>query len=137
GGVLGGPGVGGGMETAARGVGGLLLVSLAPQLRARHAVLLLLLLIASFVAAGVTLYLRRSILLDGATPSLALGVLFTVMLAVTLADAETQRRVLRRQVERQREAAARLAGEPEAGPRIPLGTLAPPATALSWGARVG
>jgi len=124
------PAVAGWIETAALAVGGLLLVFLVPQLRARHAVLLLLLLIASFVAAGVTLYLRRSILLDGATPSLALGVLFTVMLAVTLADAETQRRALRRQVERQREAAAQLAGELEAARRIQMGTLPRPATAF-------
>src|SRR5262245_27245204 len=124
------PAVAGWIETAALAVGGLLLVFLVPQLRARHAVLLLLLLIASFVAAGVTLYLRRSILVDGATPSLALGVLFTVMLAVTLADAETQRRALRRQVERQREAAAQLAGELEAARRIQMGTLPRPATAF-------
>jgi adenylate cyclase len=118
------------IETAALAVGGLLIVFLVPRLRARHAVLLLLLLIAGFVAVGATLYLRRSILFDAATPSLALAALFTVMLAATLADAETQRRALRRQVERQREAAARLAGELEAARRIQMGTLPRPATAF-------
>jgi len=118
------------IETAALAVGGLLIVFLVPRLRARRAVLLVLLLIAGFVAAGATLYLTRSILLDAATPSLALAALFTVMLAVTLADAETQRRALRRQVERQREAAARLAGELEAARRIQMGTLPRPATAF-------
>src|SRR5262249_60684582 len=80
------------IETAALAVGGLLIVFLVPRLRARHAMLLLLLLIAGFVAVGTTLYLRRSILFDAATPSLALGVLFTVLLTVTLSDAGTQRR---------------------------------------------
>src|SRR5262247_130183 len=83
-----------------------------------------------FLVVGAMLYLTRSILMDAATPSLALAVLFTVMLAVTLADAETQRRALRRQVERQREAAARLAGELEAARRIQMGTLPRPATAF-------
>jgi len=118
------------IETAELALGGLLLVFLAPRLRARHAVLLLLLLIAGVVAVGVLLYLGRSMLVDAATPSIALSVLFTVMLAVTLADAQTQRRALRRQVERQREAAARLAGELEAARRIQMGTLPRPATAF-------
>ena len=65
-----------------------------------------------------------------ATPALALAALFTVMLAVTLTEAESQRRALRRQVEQQREAAARLAGELEAARRIQMGTLPRPAAAF-------
>src|SRR5215470_127242 len=87
------------IETAALAVAGLLIVFLVPRLRARRAALLVLVLIAAFVVVGAMLYLTRSILMDAATASLALAVLFTVMLAVTLADAETQRRALRRQVE--------------------------------------
>src|SRR5262245_62330718 len=40
--------------------------------------------------------------------------LFTAMLVVTLAEAESQRRILRRSIEQQREQEARVAGEPAA-----------------------
>jgi serine phosphatase RsbU (regulator of sigma subunit) len=81
-------------------------------------------------ALGFALYARHGILLDAATPALALTALFTVMLAVTLTEAESQRRALRRQVELQREASARLAGELEAARRIQMGTLPRPAAAF-------
>lgn len=74
--------------------------------------------------------MQRGILLDAATPALDLAGPYTVMLAVTLTETESQRRALRRQVEQQREAAARLAGELEAARRIQLGTLPRPAAAF-------
>ena len=109
---------------------GLLLVLAMPLLRARTSLALIVLLVASILALGFVLYLQRGILLDAATPALALTVLFTVMLAVTLTEAESQRRALHRQVELQREAAARLAGELEAARRIQMGTLPRPAAAF-------
>ncbi|HEX6774584.1 MAG TPA: SpoIIE family protein phosphatase, partial [Methylomirabilota bacterium] len=118
------------IEGAGLALGGLLIVFLVPRLRARRSVLLLLLLMGGFVALGFVLYLGRGVLVDTATPSLALAVLFTVMLALTLTEAESQRRALRRQVERQREAAARLAGELEAARRIQMGTLPHPTAAF-------
>jgi serine phosphatase RsbU (regulator of sigma subunit) len=69
-------------------------------------------------------------LMDWATPVLALGILYTLMLASTLTETESHRRALRREVERQREAAARLAGELEAARRIQMGTLPRPAVAF-------
>ena len=59
-----------------------------------------------------------------------MGALFTAMLGTTLAEAQGQRRALRRQMERQREAAARLAGELEAARRIQMGSLPTPAVAF-------
>ena len=118
------------IEGAGLALGGLLIVFLVPRLRARRSVLLLLLLMGGFVALGFVLYLGRGVLVDAAMPSLALAVLFTVMLALTLTEAESQRRALRRQVERQREAAARLAGELEAARRIQMGTLPHPTAAF-------
>ena len=103
--------------------GGLLVVLAVPLLRARTSLALILLLVVAILALGFVLYAQRGILLDAATPALALAALFTVMLAVTLTEAESQRRALRRQVELQREAAARLAGELEAARRIQMGTL--------------
>jgi serine phosphatase RsbU (regulator of sigma subunit) len=111
-------------------VGGLLLVLAVPLLWARTSLALMVLLVAATLALGFVLYVRRGILLDAATPALALIALFTVMLAVTLTEAESQRRALRRQVEQQREAAARLAGELEAARRIQMGTLPRPAAAF-------
>jgi CHASE2 domain-containing sensor protein/serine phosphatase RsbU (regulator of sigma subunit) len=110
--------------------GGFALVLAVPLLRARTSLALVLFLVAAILAAGFALYLWRGILLDSATPALALTALFTVMLAVTLTEAESQRRALRRQVQLQREAAARLAGELEAARRIQMGTLPRPAAAF-------
>jgi adenylate cyclase len=118
------------IEVGLLAAGGLLLVSEVPRRRARTSVGLLLLLLAGLPALGFVLYLARGILLDAATPALALVALFIVMLAVTLTEAESQRRALRRQVEQQREAAARLAGELEAARRIQMGTLPRPAVAF-------
>ena len=111
-------------------VGGLLLIALVPRLPARGSAGLLAALIAAMTGLGFLLYLRASVLLDAATPSLTLGILFATMLVVTLTETQTQRRALRRQVEQQREAAARLAGELEAARRIQMGTLPRPALAF-------
>ncbi len=118
------------IETAALAVGGLLIVFLVPRLSSRSSILLLLLEIATFAGLGSWLYVTRAILMDAATPSYALALLFTVMLTTTLTETQTQRRALRRQVERQREASARLAGELEAARRIQMGTLPSPSIAF-------
>jgi serine phosphatase RsbU (regulator of sigma subunit) len=61
---------------------------------------------------------------------------FTVMLGATLAEAERQRARLRREVELQREAAARVEGELAAARRIQLGILPKPADVLAGESRV-
>ena len=107
---------------------GLLPVLAVPRLAARTSVALFVLVIGA-VGAGVNLlYLNRGILLDAALPSLALGAIFTSMLVVTLAEAESQRRALRLSIEQQREQAARVAGELEAARRIQMSSLPQPAT---------
>jgi serine phosphatase RsbU (regulator of sigma subunit)/CHASE2 domain-containing sensor protein len=119
-----------GLELAALAVTGLLLIGGVPRVRPRTSVALFLLLAAALVALGFVLFAGRGLLLDWATPVLALGILYTVMLALTLTETESQRRALRLEVERQREAAARLAGELEAARRIQMGTLPRPAAAF-------
>jgi len=111
-------------------VGGLLFIWVVPALPVRTSAALLLLVIGLLVALAVLLYLMFHILFDAVSPAVALGGLFTVMLSVTLAEAEGQRRALRRQVELQREAAARLAGELEAARRIQMGILPSAAAAF-------
>jgi hypothetical protein len=115
-------------EAGALLVGGLVLIWLMPRSSPAISVAVYLAMVAGIVAAGALLYGKGGMLFDAASPSLALGVMFTAMLVVTLAETEGQRQSLRRQVEQQREQAARLAGELEAARRIQMGSL-PDATA--------
>ena len=114
------------IELAMLAAGGVLLLLAVPRLRPRVSAPLLLGLILLALAGGFHAYRARGLLVDGATPGLGLAVLYTALLAVTLTETESRRRALRRQVERQREAAARLAGELEAARRIQMGTLPRP-----------
>jgi CHASE2 domain-containing sensor protein len=115
-----------GLELVILAVAGLLLVFAVPRLRPRVSAALLAGVIVVALALGFVAYRTRGLLVDAATPALGLAVLYTVMLAVTLTETESRRRALRRQVEQQREAAARLAGELEAARRIQMGTLPRP-----------
>jgi adenylate cyclase len=115
-----------GLELVILAAAGLLLVFAVPRLRPRVSAALLLGVIVVVLALGFVAYRTRGLLVDAATPALGLAVLYTVMLGVTLTETESRRRALRRQVEQQREAAARLAGELEAARRIQMGTLPRP-----------
>ena len=114
------------LELVILAAAGLLLVFAVPRLRPRVSAALLLGVIVVVLALGFAAYHTRGLLVDAATPALGLAVLYTAMLAVTLTETESRRRALRRQVEQQREAAARLAGELEAARRIQMGTLPRP-----------
>lgn len=118
------------LEMALLAGSGLALVALVPRLSARRSVALAALLAAVPPALGVMLFGAGRLLLDGITPALALGGLYTAMLAVTLANTDAHRRALGRLVAAQREAAARVAGEMEAARRIQMGMLPAPADAL-------
>jgi serine phosphatase RsbU (regulator of sigma subunit)/CHASE2 domain-containing sensor protein len=116
--------------------GGLLLILVMPRSSALSSVAIYLLMVGAVVTAGVVLYLKSGILFDAASPSLALGALFTSMLVVTLAETESHRQSLRRQLEQQREQAARVAGELEAARRIQMGSLPHPTTAFPGDTRL-
>ncbi len=123
-------------EASALAAAGLVLVWAVPRLRARASALLLLGLVALTIGVGVLLYLKFRMLFDAVVPTLGIGAVFTAMLGVTLTEADSQRRALRRQVEQQRAAALRLAGELEAARRIQMGILPDPAVALAGETRV-
>jgi serine phosphatase RsbU (regulator of sigma subunit)/CHASE2 domain-containing sensor protein len=123
-------------EMVALAASGAVLVLLVPPLRARKSTALLLVLSAAMVGVGVLFYLRFGILFDAASPTVALGALFAAMLGVTLAESDSQRRALRREVERQREVALKLAGELEAARRIQMGILPNPAVVFASERRV-
>ena len=103
-------------EAAVLLVAGIGLVLLVPRLAVRTSAGAFALLMCLLWAGGFLAYLRRGLLFDAALPSLALGGLFTAMLVITLAEAESQRRILREQ-------AARVAGELEAARRIQMSSL--------------
>ena len=123
-------------EAGALLAGGLLLIWLIPRSSPLASVAIYFLMVGAVVTAGVLLYLKGGVLFDAASPSLALGALFTAMLVVTLAETENHRQSLRRQVEHQREQAARLAGELEAARRIQMGSLPHPTAAFPGDTRL-
>jgi len=123
-------------EAAALAASGIFLVWAVPVIAAKTSVALLLPAIGLPVTLGLLCYLKFGILFDAACASIALGVLFTAMLGITLAEADSQRRALRRQVERQREVAARLAGELAAARRIQMGILPSSSTAFPGDTRI-
>lgn len=124
-------------ESAFLFVGGLLLILAVPIKRARAAWLVLLPLLVLALGGSLALYRWRFLLFDAVMPAAGLIVTFIVMLGVTLSEAERQRRLLRRQVELQREAAARFEGELQAARRIQLGILPKPADVLAGERRFG
>jgi adenylate cyclase len=123
-------------EAAFLVLGGALFLVVVPAWRARAVPLVLAPLVAAATGGSLALYHWRFLLFDAATPSLALIVVFAAMLSATLAEAERQRRLLRSQVELQREAAARIEGELSAARRIQLGILPKPADVLAGETRV-
>ena len=125
------------VESAFLFVGGLLLILAVPIKRARAVWLVLLPLLGLAIGGSLALYHWRFLLFDAVMPSGGLLITFIVMLGVTLAEAERQRRLLRGQVERQREAAARFEGELQAARRIQLGILPKPADVLADERRFG
>jgi serine phosphatase RsbU (regulator of sigma subunit)/CHASE2 domain-containing sensor protein len=118
------------LEAAVLAAGGALLIWAVPALPVRVSIALAISVLGVVVAIALALYVTLRVLFDGASPAVGLSVVFTAMLGVALADAERQRRALRQQVARQREAAARLAGELEAARRIQMGSLPSPASAF-------
>jgi CHASE2 domain-containing sensor protein len=122
-------------EAAALILPGLLIIFFVPVLRPRWSVAFAVAGILVLGFAGFAAYAGARLLFDAALPALGLALVFTTMLAATLSEADAQRRMLRARLLKEREAAARLAGELEAARRIQLGIL-PSASALRHDTRV-
>jgi len=125
-----------GVEVAAVVVGGLLLIAFTPRVTPVGGLALFSILVVLVTGASYILFVQRQLLLDAALPVLCLGVVFAGMVGVSLLEANSQRRVLRRQLQLEREAAARVAGELEAARRIQMGILPDPLTALAGDERL-
>jgi len=105
---------------------GALLVWAMRRLHPLSAALLMLILVALSVLGAFGLYRAERVLLDAATPSLYLLLIFGVLLVLSLAEATRQRRSLESVVQGQRERTARIAGELEAAQRIQTASLPRP-----------
>jgi serine phosphatase RsbU (regulator of sigma subunit) len=117
-------------EAGALLVAGALVVALTPVVGMVQAAFLALGLGVALLGGGFAAYRQLALLLDGLTPALGLGIVYTATLGGALAEADRQRRALRQRLQEEREAAARLAGELEAARRIQLGLLPRPETAF-------
>jgi len=107
-------------------MGGALLVWAMRRLHPLSAALLMLVLVALSALGAFGLYRAERLLLDAATPSLYLLLIFGVLLVLSLAEATRQRRSLESVVQGQRERTARIAGELEAAQRIQTASLPRP-----------
>ena len=117
-------------EAGALAVAGTLVIALTPMAGMVRAAVLALGLGAALLGGSFAAYHYLGLLLDGLTPALGLGLVFTATLGGALAEADRQRRALRQRLQEEREAAARLAGELEAARRIQLGLLPRPESAF-------
>lgn len=118
------------LEAAVLAAAGGILILAVPALPAAASTSIAAALVAATMALALGFYFGGRILFDAAVPIIGMGALFTAMLGTTLAEAQGQRRALRRQMARQREIAARLAGELEAARRIQMGSLPTPGAAF-------
>ncbi|MGH8801695.1 MAG: CHASE2 domain-containing protein, partial [Casimicrobiaceae bacterium] len=104
------------------------LVWVAPRWQVPGASALTFALVLALLVAGFIVYRGERVLLDAATPGLALFALFGMLLALTLAAATRNRNFLQKVVQRQREESARVEGELAAARRIQTDMLPEPST---------
>lgn len=111
------------LEVALFAVLGLVLIRAAPLWRTPATVAFAL--AAMLVPAGAALaaFAAAHLQFDAASPAFAFFALFAALLALTLGESSRERRALRRQMQEEREATARMAGEMEAAQRIQVAML--------------
>lgn len=105
---------------------GALLVFAVPALSPVGSSLVLAAGIGALLALGAALFQYAGVLFDAAAPIIDLNILFGGLLRATLAESARQRQRLQRELNAEREAAARMAGELEAARRVQIGMLPVP-----------
>ena len=111
------------VEACAMLLFGALLVWMTPRWPVRHVTLIAVFFAGGLLLAAYAAFRAHRLLFDAATPAVGLLLLFSTMLALTLASATRNRKALQEVVQRQREESARVAGEMQAAQRIQLDTL--------------
>lgn len=113
------------------------LVAIAvPRSGPRAGVTALVAALTALLLAGYFMYHETGLLFDPSIPGLGVVVVSTAVLAVTLAQANFERRRLALRLQMERESAARIAGELDAARRIQMGFLPRPEDALAGEWRV-
>ena len=102
---------------------GLVVIYSVQQVSPARSVLSLAFLLVALGTLGLAAYWSAALLVDASVPGTALVLLFSAMLAETLSEADAQRLLLQARLQREREGAARLAGELDAARRIQIGIL--------------
>jgi len=102
---------------------GIIMIAAVPAWGPLRASLLLVAQVAGLLLIGAMLFKYAGVLFDPALPAIGLNVLFGGLLRATLVETEGHRRRLKLELDAEREAAARLAGELEAARRVQLGML--------------
>ena len=110
-------------ELALFTLGGLVLIRVTPRWKPGNAVLLAFAIMVLPLAVGIGVFAWLRLVFDAAVPVFALLLLFSVLLASSLAEAASARRALEKTIQRQREQAAFVAGELQAARRIQAGFL--------------
>lgn len=118
-------------ELLALALCGALFVLLTPMVRPWMALTGAVAIIAALAGIGAGAFRLGGVLLDVASPAVALMLVFMITMAGKLIETERQRRRLRETLQAEREAAARLAGELEAARRVQTGLLPDPALLLA------
>ncbi|MBV8168154.1 MAG: CHASE2 domain-containing protein [Alphaproteobacteria bacterium] len=113
-------------EAALLALAGLLLIALLPGRRLIWYLPAGLLAAGGFIGLAVGAWATHLWLIDAVLPSLGLGGVLTALIGGSYVEANAQRRRLQRQLDIERESAARLAGELEAARRIQMGILPKP-----------
>ena len=113
-------------EAAAFALAGALLAWIVPLWKPRNAALVAVACAALLTIAALLAFGARRLLFDAATVSVALAILFGVLLVSTLTEVTRHRRALELVAHRERVRAARLAGELDAARRVQLATLPRP-----------
>jgi len=122
-------------ELLALALCGTLFVLLTPLVRPWQAMSGAVALIVALAAIGAGAFRISGVLLDVASPAVALILVFMTTMAGKLIETERQRRRLRETLQVEREAAARVAGELEAARRVQTGLLPDAATLTAIEAR--
>ena len=110
-------------ELAATGIIGVLLIATLPWIRLRWYPAVAFVPMALMIAAGIYAWTSQTWLVDVATPIEFDGLVFVSLLAGNLAEANAQRREMRRALDLQRLEAARVNGELAAAKNIQTGIL--------------
>jgi adenylate cyclase len=110
-------------ELAATGIIGVLLIATLPWIRLRWYPLVAFVPMVALIGGGIFAWMSRTWLIDVATPIEADGLVFVSLLAGNLAEANAQRREMRRALDQQRLEAARVNGELAAAKNIQTGIL--------------